>query len=170
MSEQELPEALKQKPSIEEEARRAELGERLAQMEKALRVKLAAEQAADPQSVSFEDIARQREALAAKSGELLKHEDGYRRESARLDQLAAAARMRCDAAAELRHTEATRSSIAANNAIAANQARMEEVLDFAKRLAGDGRETIIALRELTDTIRAVSLVGVCLRLKRRLFG
>ena len=108
--------------------------------------------------MTYEEVAQAREELAQRlvDGTLKYHGNDYMSESSRLDQLTAACRARADQKANDRHAASVAASIAANNAVAENQAKVKLIVDQASLLVKQGDATLVVMRELVDAVRSVS--------------
>lgn len=122
--------------------------------------------------MTYEEIAQAREALAQKlaDGTLKPFDKECSGESSRLDQLSAACRLRADREANERHSAQVMSAIAANNAVAENQMKLQHLLDQAARLVTQGDATITAIREVSDAIRGLSPIGMAKKLVELMRG
>lgn len=118
--------------------------------------------------MTYEEIAQAREELAQKlaDGTLKYHGNEYSCESSRLDQLTAACRARADQKANDGHAASVAASVAANNAIAENQAKVKFIVDQASLLVKHGDATLVVMRELVDAVRELSPIGVARKLWR----
>lgn len=116
--------------------------------------------------MTYEEIAQAREALAQKlaDGTLKPFDKECSGESSRLDQLSAACRLRADREANERHSAQVMSAVAANNAFAENQTKLQHLLDQAARLVGQGDASVAALREVAEAIRWLNPLGMAKKL------